>query len=136
MNLLSPVSKKLLYWKELHCSKQDQYIFFYHNPHYTDIKHKGTGYYRNHCILFLVNKAKVRISKQVFQENKARQIFRKTIISYPLIRTYARAYQGVRDVHFSENLACFVFLKRPFWDSPDSRITNVLRVSSTWVKEN
>ena len=26
-------------------------------------------------------------SKRVFQENKARQIFRKTIIFYPLIRT-------------------------------------------------
>ena len=50
---------------------------------------------------FVDNKAKGRISKQVFQENKARQIFRKTNISYPLIR-------------FSENLACFVFLKHPF----------------------
>ena len=29
------------------------------------------------------NKAKGRISKRVFQENKARQIFRKTNISYP-----------------------------------------------------
>ena len=27
------------------------------------------------------------------------------------------AYQGVRNVHFLENLACFVFLKHPFWDS-------------------
>ena len=27
------------------------------------------------------------------------------------------AYQGVRNVHFLENLACFVFLKNPFWDS-------------------
>ena len=33
------------------------------------------------------NKAKGRISKQVFQENKVHQIFRKTNISYPLIRT-------------------------------------------------
>ena len=33
------------------------------------------------------NKAKGRISKRVFQENKARQIFRKTNISYSLIRT-------------------------------------------------
>ena len=32
------------------------------------------------------NKAKGWISKRVFQENKARQIFRKTNISYPLIR--------------------------------------------------
>ena len=34
------------------------------------------------------NKAKERISKRGFQENKARQIFRKTNISYPLIRTF------------------------------------------------
>ena len=33
------------------------------------------------------NKAKGRISKRVFQENKAHQIFQKTNISYPLIRT-------------------------------------------------
>ena len=32
------------------------------------------------------NKAERRISKRVFQENKARQIFRKTHIFYPLIR--------------------------------------------------
>ena len=33
---------------------------------------------------FVGNKVKGRISKRVFQENKARQIFRKTNISYPL----------------------------------------------------
>ena len=33
------------------------------------------------------NKAKGRISKRVFQESKARQNFRKTNNSYPLIRT-------------------------------------------------
>ena len=54
------------------------------------------------------------------QENKARQIFRKTNISYPLIRTCA--YQRVRNVRFQENLARFVFLKHPFWDSPLSLI--------------
>ena len=49
--------------------------------------------YRNQSIDFkhitklVGNKAKGRISKRVFQENKARQIFRKTNISYPLIRT-------------------------------------------------
>ena len=36
---------------------------------------------------FVGNKPKGRISKRVFQENKVRQIFRKTNISYPLIRT-------------------------------------------------
>ena len=35
---------------------------------------------------FVGNKAKGRISKRVFQENKARHIFRKTKISYPCIR--------------------------------------------------
>ena len=52
------------------------------------------------------NKAKERISKRVFQEKKARQIFK-----------YAVKYQGVRNVRFSESLACFVFLTHPFWDS-------------------
>ena len=32
-----------------------------------------------------------------------RKIFRKTNISYPLIRTRTCAYQGVRNVGFSEN---------------------------------
>ena len=57
------------------------------------------------------NKAR-RISKWVFQESKACQNFRKTNISYPLIRTCA--YQEVRNVCFSEILACFAFLKHPF----------------------
>ena len=48
------------------------------------------------------NKAKGRISKRVFRENKARQIFRKTNISYPLIRTRTCAYQGVRNVCFEK----------------------------------
>ena len=55
------------------------------------------------------NKAKGRISKRVLQENKARQISRKTKISYPLIRTRTCAYQGV-NVRFSEYLARFVYL--------------------------
>ena len=45
--------------------------------------------------------------KRVFQENKARQIFRKTSISYPLVRTRTCEYQGVRNVRFSENLTLF-----------------------------
>ena len=40
-------------------------------------------------IKFLGYKAKGWISKQVLQENKAHQIFRKTNISYPMIRTHA-----------------------------------------------
>ena len=65
----------------------------------------------------------------MFQENKALQIFRKGNISYPLIRTRpirTYAYQGVRNVRFSENLAYFFFLKYPFWVSPFCLITDVL----------
>ena len=54
---------------------------------------------------FVGNKRKGQIWKQVFQENKARHIFRKMNISYPLICTRARAYLGVRSIRFSENLA-------------------------------
>ena len=57
---------------------------------------------------FIGNKTKGRVSRRMFQENKARQIFRKTNISFPLIRT------GAIIVRFSENQTCFVFLKRPF----------------------
>ena len=40
-----------------------------------------------HNLILRIFKEKGRISKRVSQENKARQIFRKTNISYPLIRT-------------------------------------------------
>ena len=73
------------------------------------------------------NKAKGRISKRVFQESKARQNFRKTNISYLLIRTCTYAYQGVRNVCFSEILACFAFLKHPFSNSPFCLIPDELR---------
>ena len=39
------------------------------------------------------NKAKGQISKRVFQENKVHQIFRKTNISYSLIRKQVRGSQ-------------------------------------------
>ena len=49
------------------------------------------------------DEAKGWISKPVFQENKARQIFRKTDISYLLIHTHTCAYQRIRNVCFAEN---------------------------------
>ena len=61
--------------------------------------------------------------KTLFQENKGSQIFRKTNISYPLIRTRTCAYQGLRNVRFSENLACFVFLKTHFEIRPFTLLT-------------
>ena len=58
-------------------------------------------------IEFVGNKAKGRISKRVFQENKERQIFRKTNISYPLIRTRHWRHSGVFIVNFIAHLVCF-----------------------------
>ena len=72
------------------------------------------------------NKAKERISKRVFQEKKARQIFRKTNIFYPLVSSRTRACQGLKKVGFPENLTCFVFLKHPFSNSPFCLITDEL----------
>ena len=78
---------------------------------------------------FVGNKVKGQISKWVFQENKACQIFRKTNISYPLIRTRTCAYQGVRNVRFSENLTCFVFLKHRFEIRPFAVLPTI---SGSW----
>ena len=114
----------------------DSWMFVKENPYKKIVEWKRTR--RNHyqivllaifdwrhlkwCTEFVGNKVKGRISKRLFQENKARQIFRKTNISCPLIRTPQR----VGDVRFSKNLACFVFLKHPFWDSPFCLITDEL----------
>ena len=65
------------------------------------------------------NKAKGRISKSMLQENKARQIFRKTSTSYTLIRT--------RKCSFFGKLFSFVFLKHQLYDSPFYLITNDMK---------
>ena len=49
---------------------------------------------------FVGNKLKGRISKRVFQENKPRQIFRKTNISYPLICTHVRCFLEILVLRF------------------------------------
>ena len=67
---------------------------------------------------------------------KACQIFRKINISYPLIRTRTCACQVVRNVCFSENLPCFVFLKYPIWDSPFCLITEKLILCSQDCQQN
>ena len=56
---------------------------------------------------FVGNKAKGRILKRVFQENKARQIFWKTNISYP---TYV-CVSGVKKCTFSRKLGVLCFLE-------------------------
>ena len=54
------------------------------------------------------NKAKGRISKRVFQENKARQIFRKTNIYFSLIRT-----RGGKKCSFFGKFGVLYFLETP-----------------------
>ena len=74
---------------------------------------------------FIGNKAKGRISKGVFQENKACQIFRKkkrflppdthTFVCVSGCKKCSYVcVSGGKKCYFSENLACFVFLKHPF----------------------
>ena len=72
------------------------------------------------------NKPKGRISKRVFQENKARQIFPKNENFSPS-DTHTYVYQGVRNVRFSENLACFVFLNHRFDIRPFGLLPNTLQ---------
>ena len=53
----------------------------------------------------------------------------------PDTHTYVRAYQGVRNVGFSENLACFVFLKHPFWDfRPFALLSTIYLLSRIYLK--
>ena len=53
------------------------------------------------------NKAKGRISKLVLQENKVCKLFRKTNISFTLIRT--RTYQGVRIIQLGKQVNNIIF---------------------------
>ena len=63
------------------------------------------------------NKAKGRISKRVFQEYKACQIFRKTNISYPLIRTGGKKYSlfGKFDVFWFLETPVLRFALLPYY---------------------
>ena len=77
---------------------------------------------------FVGNKAKRRISKRVFQETKHAKFYEKqTFLTswYTHVRVRMR---GVRNIRFSENLTCFVFLKHPFWDSCFCLITDDLHI--------
>ena len=66
---------------------------------------------------FVGNKTKGRISKRLFQENKARQIFRKRNISYPLIHTPIRdSWFCLITDEFSETVR-FVFYIKDFYDA-------------------
>ena len=63
---------------------------------------------------FVDNKAKGRISKRVFKENKARPNFPKNEHFLPHDTNMLVRVSGGKRCFFSENLACFIFLARPF----------------------
>ena len=92
------------------------------------------------------NKAKGRISKRVFQESKGRQIFRKTNLSYPLIRArtycarskcersispstflWATAWSHVTPVYLVfEFIFLFLVLLKEMWTLGESRVLSFL----------
>ena len=82
---------------------------------------------------YIINKGVIRQKGEsqngCFKKTKNTKFSEKTIISYLLIHTGTCAYQGGRK---SENLACFVFLKYPFRDSPSCLITNEIRRGLTF----
>ena len=91
---------------------------------------------------FVGNNTKEQISKRVFQENKARQIFRKTNISYPMILTRTFASQGVKKCSFFGKFSALFswntsFKFRPFALSPTycSRIMPDFSIRALWKTE-
>ena len=74
-------------------------------------------------LLLVGNKAKERISKRMFQENKARQNFRKTNISYPLIHV---CVSGGKKCLFFGNFGVLCFLETPVLGFAFYLITDVL----------
>ena len=46
------------------------------------------------------------------------------------VLSHTFAYQGVRNIHYSENLACFVFLSPSFWDLHFCHITDKIIIEA------
>ena len=92
----------------LFLSKNNQQRYLFYTKEYP--------YHPRHNSHFVGNKTKGRISKRVFQESKARQIFRKTNISYSLIRTRSHVrvqIRGGKKCSFFGKLGMFCFLVTP-----------------------
>ena len=103
------------YWRDTEAASLFDFLLLYHStPHCSTYELKDCWW---NVVLtqqeFAGNKAKGRISKRVFQENKACQIFRKTIIPYLLIRTSSCTYQGARNVRFFGKSGVLCFLDTP-----------------------
>ena len=84
----------------------------------------------NYFYKFVGNKAKGESQSGCFKKTKhAKFSEKRTFVTpwYAYVRTCT--YHRVRNVCFLENLACFIFLKQPFWDSPFCLITDELAPS-------
>ena len=56
--------------------------------------------------------------------DKPDNVGNKANIGMYTYKVRTRAYNGVKNVCFSKNLMCFVFLKHSFWNSPFYLITD------------
>ena len=65
----------------------------------------------------VIEQKRAKSQNRCFKKTKHTQLSKKTEHFLPLIRTRTCPYQGLRNVHFFGNLACFDFLEHPFWDS-------------------
>ena len=93
------------------------------------IKHEG-------ILLHCVKYARIRFSltwvkranlKTYVTRKQSTPNFLEKTISYPMIRKRICAYQGVKNVCFSENLNCLLFSLPAFCESPFCLITNIWR---------
>ena len=58
----------------------------------------------------LVIRQKGEYQNRCYKKTKHAKFSEKRAVVYPLTCTYTCPYQGVKNVRFSENLVCFVFL--------------------------
>ena len=117
---LNPINRKVINWtvrvKYISENQVTLFLHFIENDHSVqffeplcDAWKMKTGV--KYGLFFLIN---LRLGAKVLTYIRFRdhpistyaKFFRKTNISHPLIRTNKCAYQGVRNVSFSVNLAC------------------------------
>ena len=78
------------------------------------------------CLLLLVIRQKGESQNGCFKTTKHAKFSEKRTFLNPWYAHVRVSIRGVRNVRFSENLACFDFLKHPFWDLPLCLITDVI----------
>ena len=93
---------------------------------------------RSISIMVIWDSTKFRYFASVTGMSPANQflssMFKSSVIRQKGESTYVYV-SGGKELRFSENLACFVFLKYPFWNSPFCLITDELVITKSyfWV---